>query len=83
MPSPGTWMERNTSTLYFPHRESVKSQTKLTPKQLSMFSVVNMGHGHPRIVAAATKAMQEGAVVNLGFHSPHYGKMAKRLHEVG
>lgn len=41
-----------------------------------------MGHGYPKIIAAAYKAMEEGAVVNLPFHSPYYGKLAKRLHEV-
>ena len=50
---------------------------------LSMFSVVNMGHGHPKILAAAIKAMEEGAVINLPFHSPYYGQLAKKLHEVG
>jgi ornithine--oxo-acid transaminase len=47
-----------------------------------MFSVVNMGHGHPKILAAAIEAMKEGAVVNLQFHSPYYGKLAKKLSEV-
>jgi ornithine--oxo-acid transaminase len=47
-----------------------------------MYSVVNMGHGHPKILAAAVKAMTEGAVVNLPFHSPYYGKLAKKLHDV-
>jgi ornithine--oxo-acid transaminase len=50
---------------------------------LSMYSVVNMGHGHPKILAAAIKAMEEGAVINLPFHSPYYGQLAKKLHEVG
>lgn len=50
---------------------------------LSMFAVVNMGHGHPKILAAAIEAMQSGAVINLPFHSPLYAKLAKRLHEVG
>jgi len=27
--------------------------------------------------------METGAVVNLPYHSPYYGKLAKRLHEVG
>ncbi|CZR64870.1 related to CAR2-ornithine aminotransferase [Phialocephala subalpina] len=49
---------------------------------LSMYSVVNMGHGHPKILAAAIKAMEEGAVINLPFHSPYYGKLAKKLHEL-
>jgi len=49
---------------------------------LSMFSVVNMGHSHPKIVQAATEAMQTGAVVNLAYHSPYYGKLAKKLHEL-
>jgi ornithine--oxo-acid transaminase len=48
-----------------------------------MYSVVNMGHGHPKILAAAIKAMEEGAVINLPFHSPYYGQLAKKLHEVG
>jgi len=26
-----------------------------------------MGHGHPKILAAAIKAMEEGAVINLPF----------------
>jgi ornithine--oxo-acid transaminase len=47
-----------------------------------MYSVVNMGHGHPKILAAAIKAMEEGAVINLPFHSPYYGQLAKKLHEV-
>jgi ornithine--oxo-acid transaminase len=50
---------------------------------LSMYSVVNMGHGHPKILKAAADTMEEGAVVNLPFHSPYYGKLAKKLHEVG
>ncbi|KAN0096071.1 PLP-dependent transferase [Hyaloscypha variabilis] len=49
---------------------------------LSMYSVVNMDHGHPKILAAAVKAMTEGAVVNLPFHSPYYGKLARKLHDV-
>lgn len=49
---------------------------------LSMYSVVNMGHGHPEIVAAGVEAMEAGAVVNLPYHSPYYGKLAKLLHEV-
>lgn len=49
---------------------------------LSMYSVVNMGHGHPKILAAAVQAMTEGAVVNLPFHSPYYGKLAKKLHDL-
>lgn len=49
---------------------------------LSMYSVVNMGHGHPKILSAAIEAMQAGAVVNLPFHSPYYGKLAKKLHQV-
>lgn len=50
---------------------------------LSMFAVVNMGHSHPKILAAAIKATNEGAIVNLPFHNPYYGKLAKKLHEVG
>ncbi len=50
---------------------------------LSMFAVVNMGHSHPKILAAATKAMNEGAIINLPFHHPYYGKLAKKLHQVG
>jgi ornithine--oxo-acid transaminase len=49
---------------------------------LSMYSVVNMGHRHPKILAAAMKAMQEGAVVNLPFYSPYYGRLANKLHKV-
>ncbi|KAH8657936.1 pyridoxal phosphate-dependent transferase [Xylariales sp. PMI_506] len=49
---------------------------------LSMFSVVNFGHSHPKIVEAAVQAVQEGAVVNMPFHSPYYGQLAKRLHEL-
>jgi ornithine--oxo-acid transaminase len=48
---------------------------------LSMFSVVNMGHAHPRLVAATTEAVQERAVINLPFLNPSYGKLAKKLHE--
>lgn len=44
--------------------------------------MVNMGHGHPKIIAPAKAAMDEVAVVNLPFHSPYYGKLAKRLHGV-
>jgi ornithine--oxo-acid transaminase len=51
--------------------------------QLSMFSVVNMGHGHPRIVSAATEAMKEAACVNIAFLNPLYGHLGKRLYEVG
>lgn len=47
-----------------------------------MFSVVNMGHGHPRIVSAAVKAVQEAAVVNIAFLNPLYAKLATRLWEV-
>ncbi|KAK6368218.1 ornithine aminotransferase [Exophiala oligosperma] len=49
---------------------------------LSMFSVVNMGHGHPRIVSAAVKAVQEAAVVNIAFLNPLYAKLATRLWEI-
>ncbi len=38
---------------------------------LSMYLVANMGHGHPKILAAAMKAKQQGAVVNGSFHSPY------------
>ncbi|KAK4941195.1 hypothetical protein LTR10_018868 [Elasticomyces elasticus] len=48
---------------------------------LSMYSVVNMGHGHPRPVSAAIEAMKEAGCVNIAFHNPLYGKLAKRLHE--
>ncbi|OQV03853.1 hypothetical protein CLAIMM_08841 [Cladophialophora immunda] len=46
---------------------------------LSMIAVNNMGHGHPRIVNAAVKALQSGATVNLAFQSPYYGQLARRL----
>ncbi|POS75666.1 hypothetical protein DHEL01_v205935, partial [Diaporthe helianthi] len=49
---------------------------------LSMYSVTNFGHSHPKIVAAAIKATSECAVVNMPFHSPYYGKLAKRLHDL-
>ncbi|KAH8773564.1 pyridoxal phosphate-dependent transferase [Diaporthe sp. PMI_573] len=49
---------------------------------LSMYSVTNFGHSHPKIVAAATKAVSECAVVNMPFHSPYYGQLAKRLHDL-
>jgi ornithine--oxo-acid transaminase len=49
---------------------------------LSMFSVVNMGHAHPRLVKAATEAIQRCGVVNLPFLNPSYGRLAKKLHEV-
>ncbi|OQV03844.1 hypothetical protein CLAIMM_08832 [Cladophialophora immunda] len=49
---------------------------------LSMYSVVNMGHGHPRIVSAAIDSMKEAACVNIAFHNPLYGRLAKRLYEV-
>ncbi|KAK2608034.1 hypothetical protein N8I77_006671 [Diaporthe amygdali] len=49
---------------------------------LSMYSVTNFGHSHPRIVAAATKAASECAVVNMPFHNPYYGQLAKRLHDL-
>ncbi|KIY01538.1 uncharacterized protein Z520_03090 [Fonsecaea multimorphosa CBS 102226] len=49
---------------------------------LSMFSVVNMGHGHPRIVSAAINAMKDAACVNIAFLNPLYGRLAKRLYEV-
>jgi hypothetical protein len=48
-----------------------------------MYSVVNMGHGYPKILAAAVKAMTEGAVVNLLFQSLYYGKLVRKLHDVG
>jgi len=44
--------------------------------------VANMGHGHPKVLAVAMKAKQEGAVVILLFHSPYYGQLANKLHEV-
>lgn len=47
-----------------------------------MYSVINTGHGHPNILKAVMEAMEEGAVVNVSFHSLFYGKLAKRLHEV-
>tara|TARA_R110002060_G_scaffold10156_1_gene15059 strand:- start:494 stop:682 length:189 start_codon:yes stop_codon:yes gene_type:complete len=47
-----------------------------------MYAVVNMGHSHPKILAAAVEAMKEGAIVNLPFHNPAYGKLAKKLHDV-
>ncbi|OAP57616.1 ornithine-oxo-acid transaminase [Fonsecaea erecta] len=46
---------------------------------LSMIAVNNMGHGHPKIVDAAVKALQSGATVNLAFQSPFYGRLARRL----
>jgi len=49
---------------------------------LSMFSVVNMGHNHPKIVNATINALQQAAVLNLPFHNPYYGRLARRLHEV-
>ncbi|KAL1873949.1 ornithine aminotransferase [Diaporthe australafricana] len=49
---------------------------------LSMYSVTNFGHSHPKIVAAATKAASECAVVNMPFHNPYYGQLAKRLHDL-
>lgn len=49
---------------------------------LSMFSVVNMGHGHPKILKATIDALQEAPVLNLPFHNPYYGQLARRLHEV-
>ncbi|PVH83616.1 ornithine aminotransferase [Cadophora sp. DSE1049] len=49
---------------------------------LSMYAVVNMGHSHPKILAAAVEAMKEGAIVNLPFHNPAYGKLAKKLHDM-
>lgn len=48
----------------------------------SMIAVNNMGHGHPKILDAAIKALQEGATVNLAVQSPYYGKLAKRVSEV-
>jgi ornithine--oxo-acid transaminase len=47
-----------------------------------MYAVVNMGHGHPKIVAATVEAIQSGAMINLPFHNPMYAKLAKRLHKV-
>ena len=41
-----------------------------------------MGHGHPKILKAAVKALEEAAVVNLPFHNEYYGRLAKKLHEV-
>lgn len=37
---------------------------------LSMYSVTNFGHSHPKIVAAATKAASECAVVNMVRNPP-------------
>lgn len=41
-----------------------------------------MGHGHPKILKAAVKALEDAAVVNLPFHNEYYGSLAKKLHEV-
>lgn len=49
---------------------------------LSMIAVNNMGHGHPKIVDAAVRAIQEGATVNLAVQSPYYGQLAKRITQV-
>ncbi|KAH8885268.1 PLP-dependent transferase [Thozetella sp. PMI_491] len=46
---------------------------------LSMIAVNNMGHGHPRIVNAAVKALLSGATVNLAVQSPYYGQLARRM----
>jgi ornithine--oxo-acid transaminase len=42
-----------------------------------MISVLNMGHRHPKILAAATNAMKEGAVVSIQFHSLLLWKFGK------
>jgi ornithine--oxo-acid transaminase len=47
-----------------------------------MYAVVNMGHSHPKIVDAAVQQLKKAAVVNLPWHSPLYGQLGRKLHEV-
>lgn len=49
---------------------------------ISMFAVMNMGHGHPKIVAAAVEAMQDAPLVNKAWIHPTYPKLAERLCKV-
>lgn len=49
---------------------------------LPMYSVVNMGHSHPKIADAAVQQLKKAAVVNLPWHSPLYVQLGKKLHDV-
>jgi 4-aminobutyrate aminotransferase-like enzyme len=49
---------------------------------ISMFAVANMGHAHPKIVAAAVEQMQNAPLVNAAWIHPFYPKLADRLCKV-
>lgn len=49
---------------------------------LSFFAVANMGHAHPKIVAAACKATQECPLANTAVMSPSYAKLGSKIQEV-
>ncbi|KAK4940218.1 hypothetical protein LTR10_019647 [Elasticomyces elasticus] len=46
---------------------------------LSMFSVVNQGHCHPRIVSAMVEQCQKITVVSRAFHNEHFALLCKKL----
>jgi ornithine--oxo-acid transaminase len=49
---------------------------------ISMFAVMNMGHAHPKIVAAAVEQIQTVPLVNAAWIHPLYPKLADRLCKV-
>ena len=49
---------------------------------ISMFAVMNMGHAHPKIVAAAFEQMLQAPLVNTAWIHPRYPKLAERLCKV-
>ncbi|OQU98353.1 hypothetical protein CLAIMM_04150 [Cladophialophora immunda] len=49
---------------------------------MSMFSVVNQGHCHPRIVATMIRQCQEITLVSRAYHNEHFPRLCKKLCEL-